>query len=157
MLSTLPALPLAQHIFVSAVQTSGCGSSTLAYASGCQRDQQDRPIFATINYCPNFLPASAAVGTAAFDFLLSVSLHETFHGEGLLHACPVRWCWGREVGVDMEGGTWGGCEKHGRCRWCCCCGSLLLVLDLQCTIVLLAVIVARFSWMPSRRHEVGLA
>ena len=70
-----------QHVFVTAVQAAGCGSSTLAYASTCQRDQEDRPVFAAINYCPNFLPASATVGSNSFDFLLSVSLHETFHGE----------------------------------------------------------------------------
>jgi hypothetical protein len=76
-----PTFFLPQHVFVTAVQATGCGSRTLAYASTCQRDQEDRPVFAAINYCPNFLPASAAVGSNSFDFLLSVSLHETFHGE----------------------------------------------------------------------------
>jgi hypothetical protein len=88
---TAPTLtPRPQHIFVSAVQTTSCGSSTLAYASSCQRDQQDRPIFATINYCPNYLPATAATGSDAFNFVLAVSNHEIFHGTAIwpLH---LRW------------------------------------------------------------------
>ena len=38
-------------IFVTAVNTSSCGSSTLAYASACQLDQNDRPIVGGINFC----------------------------------------------------------------------------------------------------------
>jgi hypothetical protein len=37
-----------QHIYVTAQNVAACatpGSSTLAYASACQRDQNDRPIF----------------------------------------------------------------------------------------------------------------
>ena len=42
-------------MFLSAVQTSSCTGSSLAYAATCHRDQNDRPIFGYANFCPNSL------------------------------------------------------------------------------------------------------
>ena len=54
--STLPAGAGVEGDFVlmlSAVNTAACGGATLAYASTCQRDQLDRPIFGDVNFCPS--------------------------------------------------------------------------------------------------------
>ena len=40
-------------LMVSAVETSNCPGYVLAYASTCQRDQQDRPIMGQVNFCPS--------------------------------------------------------------------------------------------------------
>ena len=47
-------------IFLSAVQTSSCSGGTLAYASACHRDQNDRPIFGYANFCPNSLDTATS-------------------------------------------------------------------------------------------------
>jgi leishmanolysin-like peptidase len=60
-------------VFVTAQQTSRCGSGTIAYASHCQRASNDRPTFGNINFCPGMLPA-----TVDEDFL-STALHELAH------------------------------------------------------------------------------
>jgi leishmanolysin-like peptidase len=46
------------YVFVYAENVSSCatsGSSVVAYASSCQRDQYDRPTFGVINLCPQVL------------------------------------------------------------------------------------------------------
>ena len=43
------------YVFVYAENVASCatsGSSVIAYASSCQRDQYDRPTFGVINLCP---------------------------------------------------------------------------------------------------------
>ena len=40
-------------LFVSAVETANCAGMTVAYATACQRDQNDRPIFGSANFCPS--------------------------------------------------------------------------------------------------------
>ena len=65
-------------LFVSAVGTSSCSGGTLAYASTCQRDQQDRPIFGEANFCPSSLDTSAD----EWDKQLSTAVHEILHAIG---------------------------------------------------------------------------
>ena len=65
-------------LFVSSVATSSCSSSTIAYASTCQRDQNDRPIFGMANFCP------AMLSTAAADYasMRATAIHEVLHALG---------------------------------------------------------------------------
>jgi leishmanolysin-like peptidase len=65
-------------LFVSAVNTGSCSGGTLAYASTCQRDQWDRPIFGYANFCPSSLSA------ASEDFAAqrATAVHEVMHALG---------------------------------------------------------------------------
>ena len=66
-------------VYVTAENVSSCaeaGSTTLAYASNCQRDQQDRPIFGLINFCPGRVPASK---DSTYDTFVAVAIHELMH------------------------------------------------------------------------------
>jgi leishmanolysin-like peptidase len=68
-------------LYVSALATSTCtggGGGTLAYASNCQRDQNDRPIFGFINFCPAHVNADPLTLVAQ----LSTAVHEVFHAMG---------------------------------------------------------------------------
>jgi leishmanolysin-like peptidase len=69
------------HVFVHAT-ASGCGSSVIAFASSCQTDQDDRPIFAVINFCPAALPASYQGETAQYNSIFATGVHEMFHALG---------------------------------------------------------------------------
>ena len=69
-------------LFVSAVETSSCAGGTLAYASACHRDQNDRPIFGEANFCPSALSASAS----AWEDQLSTAIHEILHALGFSSA-----------------------------------------------------------------------
>ena len=67
-------------LFVSAVEHSAvCGSSTMAFASACVRDQYDRPILGHTNFCPSSLSAAAA----DWDQQLATALHEILHALGV--------------------------------------------------------------------------
>lgn len=63
-------------LYVTASQTTSCGSATVAYAGFCELDQiTQRPIAGNINFCPGMLEEK-------FDLvgeLLDVSVHEVFH------------------------------------------------------------------------------
>ena len=69
-------------LFVTAVQTSNCpaqgAAGTLAYASTCQRDQNDRPTWGRVNFCPY------ALSTAPENLPLQivVATHELNHALG---------------------------------------------------------------------------
>lgn len=70
------------HVFVTAHQTSRCGSNTIAYAITCDRHpDSDRPTFARLNLCPAKLPASA---DAAQDLAKAIdtATHELLHALG---------------------------------------------------------------------------
>lgn len=50
-------------MYVTAVHTDTCASgSTLAYAGACLRDQFDRPVAGSVNFCPKALSGSASGG-----------------------------------------------------------------------------------------------
>ena len=69
------------QLYVAAVQTTSCGSGgsgTLAYASTCQRDQNDRPILGYANFCPAMMDTSEA----AYQGQLSTAIHEIVHALG---------------------------------------------------------------------------
>ena len=74
-----------QHVFVTAAGASSlCSSDGFTVAAGitCQRDQLDRPIFGTLQFCSSALPTFApSVGSPLYTALLSATLHETFHSE----------------------------------------------------------------------------
>ena len=66
-------------LFASAVKTTWCeDSNTLAYATTCQRDQEDRPVFGFVNFCPLRLSAAANDWEAQ----LAVAIHEVLHALG---------------------------------------------------------------------------
>jgi hypothetical protein len=70
-------------LYISSIQSSTCPTSsatagTLAYASNCQRDQTDRPVFGFINFCPVHVSADPA----ALVSQLSTAVHEIFHAMG---------------------------------------------------------------------------
>ena len=66
-------------VFVSAVHTSDCADgSTLAYASTCQRDQNDRPVFGYANFCPDSLSTDPALWVTQ----KSTAVHELLHAIG---------------------------------------------------------------------------
>lgn len=65
-------------LFVSSVNTAACGGGTLAYASTCQRDQNDRPIVGYVNFCPSQLSNAAN----AWVTQKSTAVHELFHAVG---------------------------------------------------------------------------
>ncbi len=72
------------HVFVYAENVGSCataGSSVLAFASSCQTDQNDRPTFGLINFCPGKLPATIDSG---YPGLLGVAIHEYMHVLGAL-------------------------------------------------------------------------
>jgi leishmanolysin-like peptidase len=84
--SYLPAgtgLPNADFgVFVTAIQTSLCGTSaggTLAYAVTCQRDSYDRPTWGRINLCPLALSTTSQV---IMDMSAYVTIHEITHALG---------------------------------------------------------------------------
>ena len=62
-------------IYVTAVSTKSCSSSTLAYATACFLDQNDRPIVGSINFC---LQSNAFSALQTSD-QQKVVLHETMH------------------------------------------------------------------------------
>ena len=79
-------------IFVTAVQTTDCPpapgeSGTLAYASTCQRDQNDRPTWGRVNFCP------FAISTAAADLPLQIAVatHELNHALGFNSGSWALW------------------------------------------------------------------
>jgi hypothetical protein len=63
-------------VYVFAASTSHCVGDVLAYASGCQQDQFDRPVLAAINFCPN------QIDMGNFNYTLSTALHELGHALG---------------------------------------------------------------------------
>ena len=68
-------------LYVAAVQTSSCGSGdagTLAYASTCERDQNDRPVLGYANFCPAMMDTS----DAAYKGQLATAVHEIVHAIG---------------------------------------------------------------------------
>ena len=72
------------YVFVTAEQTPLCPpqqyaglSSVLAYASACQRDQYDRPIFGYINFCPYAVPN--ATTSTRYAVSISTAQHELTH------------------------------------------------------------------------------
>ena len=67
-------------VYVTAHSTTACtgSSSLLAYASTVQRDQYDRPTWARINFCPNFINTAAS----AYNEQLSTAVHELNHALG---------------------------------------------------------------------------
>ena len=65
-------------LFVSMVSTASCSGSTLAYAATCHRDQNDRPIFGYVNFCPSRLSAAAADWEAQ----RGTAIHELLHALG---------------------------------------------------------------------------
>ena len=81
--STLPAgagVAADFVLFVSAVYAGSCtvGGSTSAYASTCQRDQNDRPIFGMANFCPEGIDSTSG----AWEAQLGLALHELMHALG---------------------------------------------------------------------------
>ncbi|KAL1514809.1 hypothetical protein AB1Y20_003895 [Prymnesium parvum] len=69
-------------LFVSSVQASNCGSSTLAYASTCQRDQFDRPILGHVNFCP----ARVSTEASSWELQLATAIHELLHAIGFTYS-----------------------------------------------------------------------
>jgi leishmanolysin-like peptidase len=63
-------------LFITAVSSSDCGSTVLAYASTCQRDQLDRPTWGRINFCPNNLDITTL---DKLDAQVAVAVHEIGH------------------------------------------------------------------------------
>eukprot|EP00928_Gymnodinium_smaydae_P028915 TRINITY_DN21922_c0_g1_i1.p1 TRINITY_DN21922_c0_g1~~TRINITY_DN21922_c0_g1_i1.p1 ORF type:complete len:893 (-),score=41.28 TRINITY_DN21922_c0_g1_i1:364-2682(-) len=63
------------HIFVSIKDTDACGDDTQAYASWCTKDQCDRPIFASINFCKSKVSNVANM----IDDVVSTAVHELAH------------------------------------------------------------------------------
>lgn len=55
-------------------------SGVLAYASPCQRDQTDRPVIGTINFCPFSVPST--VNDPNYNVLFYTTIHEMFHALG---------------------------------------------------------------------------
>ncbi len=76
------------YVFVTAEQTAYCPNAnqagTLAYSAACQRDQNDRPIFGYINFCPNSVPNTTA--SSAYPVALTTAMHELTHVLGACHA-----------------------------------------------------------------------
>ena len=66
------------YLYVSSVTTASCGGGTIAYASACYRDQYDRPIMGSANFCPDSLSSAAA----DWDDQLGTAVHEVFHALG---------------------------------------------------------------------------
>ena len=75
-------------IFVTVEATSSCsstgpeGSATIAYASYCQTDQFDRPVFGTINFCPSTKLLSTGKTALTKQSFYSTALHEIAHALG---------------------------------------------------------------------------
>ncbi|DAZ98840.1 TPA: hypothetical protein N0F65_000996, partial [Lagenidium giganteum] len=65
-------------IYVRAVNTATCDGKVLAYASACQRDQYDRPIFGMVNFCPYLIDPAPR----AYEAQLATALHEMTHALG---------------------------------------------------------------------------
>ena len=65
-------------IYVTAAEDEeacSAGSQTLAYAYSCQRDQYDRPVAGTVNFCPNKLDPDPA----NFEVQVLTAVHEVAH------------------------------------------------------------------------------
>ena len=69
-------------LFVTAIQTPDCPaqgeSGTLAYASTCQRDQNDRPTWGRVNFCPYAL----STDPEDLQVQINVATHELNHALG---------------------------------------------------------------------------
>ena len=66
-------------VIVTADATEACldGSGTLAYASACQYDDNDRPTFAHVNFCP-----SSIINDDSISVQRSTAIHELAHALG---------------------------------------------------------------------------
>ena len=75
-------------VVLSALDSNICSGTTLAYATTCQRDQHDRPIFGFVNFCASQL-ASAIDGS--WGEQLSTAVGGLLHalGAGAMHACHL--------------------------------------------------------------------
>ncbi|EQC37936.1 hypothetical protein SDRG_04953 [Saprolegnia diclina VS20] len=76
-----PLLNTDMLLYVRAATTTNCASNVLAYATSCQRDQLDRPIFGMINFCPNFINPAQRAGPI-FNQQLTTAMHEMAHALG---------------------------------------------------------------------------
>eukprot|EP00949_MAST-11_sp_MAST-11-sp1_P002400 g2400.t1 len=67
------------QVIVTADATEACldGSGTLAYASACQYDDNDRPTFAHVNFCP-----SSVINDDSISVQRSTAIHELAHALG---------------------------------------------------------------------------
>ena len=65
-------------LYLSALSTSSCSGGTLAYASQCVRDQDDRPVLGYANFCPSALSMDAE----DWDDQHSTAVHEILHALG---------------------------------------------------------------------------
>jgi len=65
-------------VYFTAGASTICGGSTLAYASTCQRDQYDRPIFGHAHFCASQVSTDAA----EWGEQLSTAVHEMLHALG---------------------------------------------------------------------------
>ena len=64
---------------ISALAPTLCSSgATIAYASTCQRDQNDRPILGHANFCPSQLSTAAS----DWDEQRATAVHELLHALG---------------------------------------------------------------------------
>lgn len=76
-------------VYVTAHSTTTCvnNPSTLAYASTIQRDQYDRPTWARINFCPDYIDTAAS----AYGEQLSTAVHELNHALGFSSSSWPLW------------------------------------------------------------------
>ena len=85
-------------LYVAAVQTSSCGTGdagTLAYASTCERDQNDRPVLGYANFCPAMMDTSGA----AYKGQLATAVQALGCGELLLNCIDND---GQNDGYDLQ-------------------------------------------------------
>ena len=77
-------------VFVTAVETAACGGGTTAYAAFCATAEEDdgRPLFASINFCPGDLTQGDA---GAVHALKATALHEMAHALGFSAKALPTW------------------------------------------------------------------
>jgi len=99
------------QVFVTQVATTACGAGTQAYGGATQYDQNDRPTFGYINFCPgNVVRTNNA---ADHKMYLNTAIHELTHVMGFDKS---RWAYFRDhanggqprTGRDADGVPMGG-------------------------------------------------
>ncbi|KAF0720032.1 Aste57867_611 [Aphanomyces stellatus] len=68
-------------MYIRANTTARCTPNVMAYAATCQRDQNDRPTFGTINFCPSYIDPSSTTGPG-FERQVMTATHEFGHALG---------------------------------------------------------------------------